>query len=364
MKHVPQTPVLLIDESIVDRNISRLAAYAKEHGIGVRPHTKTHKSIEMAHRQIAAGAMGLAVAKVGEAEEMAQASDDILMAYPAVDPTRCQRLAVLAKTKTVRVAVDSAFAVEALSAAAQKAGTVIGILVDLDVGNCRTGVQTPEAALELARKVSRLPALRLDGLFVYPGHVRAAPSEQPNPMRLISSQVQETLALWRQRGLAAPIVSGGSTPSAYQSHFIPELTEIRPGTYIYNDMRTVNDGFCDLQDCAASFVCTVVSNAVPGKVVIDAGSKTLTSDRNMASPESGYGGYVVEYPAAKVARLHEEHGELDITGCDRKPKVGERVHVIPYHICPCVNLQDIAWMRSIEDGSLRILKIDTRGKLS
>jgi D-serine deaminase-like pyridoxal phosphate-dependent protein len=364
VKHVPQTPALLIDETIVARNISRLAAYAKAHGIGVRPHTKTHKSIEMAHRQITAGAMGLAVAKVGEAEAMAQASDDILMAYPAVDPNRCQRLALLAKTKTVRVAVDSAFAVEALSTAAQVAGTIIGILVDLDVGNRRTGVQTPEAALELAQKISRSVALRLDGLFIYPGHVRVAPSEQSKPLRLISSQVQETLATWRRRGLAAPVVSGGSTPSAYQSHVIPELTEIRPGTYIYNDMRTVNDGFCDLQDCAASFVCTVVSDAVPGKVIIDAGSKTLTSDRNIAKIESGYGGYVVEYPGAKIIRLHEEHGELDITECDRAPKVGERVHVIPYHICPCVNLQDIAWLRSSEDGSLRMLKIDTRGKLS
>jgi D-serine deaminase-like pyridoxal phosphate-dependent protein len=127
-------------------------------------------------------------------------------------------------------------------------------------------------------------------------------------------------------------------------------------------MNTVSAGFCALDDCAATLVCTVVSNAVPGKVVVDAGTKTLTSDRNITRPDSGHG-YVVEYPLAKIARLSEEHGEMDVTACDRAPRIGERVHIIPNHICPCVNLQDAAWLRGA-DGSLRAIKIDTRGKLS
>jgi D-serine deaminase-like pyridoxal phosphate-dependent protein len=359
---IPQTPGLVIDESIVARNLARLAIYCNEHHIGLRPHTKTHKSIEMAKRQMSAGAVGLTTAKVGEAEGMIQASSDVLMAYPAVDVARCERLAVLAKTNTIRVAVDSQTALDVLAAAARQRGSCIGILVDLDVGMHRTGTQSPHAALELAQAVTRSPSLRLDGLFFYPGHVWEPAAEQREPLGLVADRLEQALSLWSGCGLAAPIVSGGSTPTAYQSHLIPQVTEIRPGTYIYNDMNTVAAGFCTLDDCAATLVCTVVSTAVPGKVVIDGGSKTFSSDRNVRRPESGHG-YVVEYPQAKVARLSEEHGELDITACERAPSVGDRVHIIPNHICPCVNLQDTAWLRAA-DGRVRSIIIDTRGKLS
>ena len=359
---IPYTPALVIDETIVDRNLSRLASYANEHRIGIRPHTKTHKSIEMAGRQIKMGAVGLTAAKVGEAEAMAEASNDILLAYPAVDAARCGRLATLARFHAIHVAIDSQNALDSLSAAAHQAGSIIGILVDLDVGMHRTGVQFPRAALELAQSAARTRSLRLDGLFFYPGHVWNPAADQGAQLRLVAQQLEETLSLWSDSGLKASIVSGGSTPTAYQSHLIPQATEIRPGTYIYNDMNTVSAGFCTLDDCAATLVCTVVSTAVPGKAIVDAGTKTLTSDRNITKPDSGLG-YVVEYPEAKVARLSEEHGELDITGCARAPSIGERVHIIPNHICPCVNLQDAAWLRSA-DGRIRPLKIDARGKLS
>lgn len=357
-----QTPALVIDETIVDRNLSRMAAYLAQHTIALRPHTKTHKSIEMARRQMVCGAIGLTVAKVGEAEGMAEACEEILMAYPAVDRARCTRLAALAKTKRILVAVDSQFALAALSESARAAGSVIGVLVDLDVGMHRTGVQTPLAAVQLAQQISRTPSLRLAGLFFYPGHVWNPVDQQTESLKQIAVRLEETLSLWSRDGLAAPIVSGGSTPTAYQSHLIPQLTEIRPGTYIYNDMNTVSAGFCSLEDCAARIICTVVSSAVPGKVVVDAGTKTLTSDRNATKPESGHG-YVVEYPRAKVVRLTEEHGELDVSGCERVPAIGDSVYIIPNHICPCVNLQDYAWLRA-PGGELSRLKIDTRGKLS
>ncbi len=362
LPEVWQTPALVLDGVILAQNIGRLAAYGKRFSLGVRPHTKTHKSLEMARRQLAAGAVGLTAAKVGEAVVMAQACDDLLLAYPAVDPPRCERLAKLAREKTVRVAVDSIEAIAALSDAARKAGSTIGILVDLDVGMHRTGVQSPGAALELAQDASKSASLRLDGLFIYPGHVWAPADQQGEPLGRVAELVQATLDLWKRSGLAASIVSGGSTPTAYQSHLIPQLTEIRPGTYIYNDMNTVAGGFCRIEDCAARIVCTVVSNAVPGKVVIDAGTKTLSSDRNIPNPESGHG-YVVEYPLAKITRLSEEHGEIDITACDRAPAMGERVSVIPNHICPCVNLQDAVFYRE-PDGTLRSIRIDARGKLS
>ena len=360
---IPQTPAMVIDDAIVTRNLTRLADYARANRIGIRPHTKTHKSVAMARRQVAAGAIGLTAAKVGEATDMTAASNDILLAYPAIDASRCERLALLARTHTVHVAVDSVEGLQALASAARQAESRIGILVDLDVGMHRTGQQSPAAALALAQAVTReTSTLRLDGLFCYPGHVWAPAAEQAAPLGAVAALLQETLDLWTRSGLSAGIVSAGSTPTAYQSHLIPQLTEIRPGTYIYNDMNTAAAGFCSLDDCAATLVCTVVSNAVPGKVVIDAGTKTLTSDRNITQPDSGHG-HLVDYPAAKLVRLSEEHGEVDVSRCDRVPKLGERVRVIPNHICPCVNLQDRGWLRAA-DGSLRALTIDTRGKLS
>ena len=363
LRDVEATPALIVDAAKVARNVERLAAYAMSHGIGVRPHTKTHKSLGMARRQIQAGAVGLTTAKVGEAEVMAEASSDLLIAYPTVDEYRCRRLAKLARGGvTVRVAADSTEGVEALAGAARAAGTRIGVLVDLDVGFHRTGAPSPSAALELAQHVTRHPSLRLDGLFLYPGHVWAPSDQQAGELERIDAPLSESVDLWNRSGLEAGVVSGGSTPTAYQSHLLTRQTEIRPGTYIYNDMNTVRAGFCSLDDCAATIVCTIVSTAAPGKVVIDGGTKTLTSDRNVTAPDSGHG-LVVEYPDATITRLSEEHGEIDVARCERRPRIGERVTVIPNHICPCVNLQDAFWLRR-EDGGLEPMRVDTRGRLS
>jgi D-serine deaminase-like pyridoxal phosphate-dependent protein len=201
----------------------------------------------------------------------------------------------------------------------------------------------------------------LDGLFCYPGHIWELPDQQKASLQRVSDRLDEAVDLWHRHGLTAPIVSGGSTPTAYQSHLIPQLTEIRPGTYIFNDMNTVLGGFCSLADCAATVVCTVVSDAVPGKVVIDAGSKTFGSDRNVTQPESGFGS-VIEYPQAMIVRLSEEHGEVDISRCDARPKLGDQINVIPNHICPCVNLQDSVVLEQ-QDGSLLQLMVEARGKL-
>jgi len=355
------TPCLVIDAAIAKRNIHRLAAYAAAHTLSVRPHTKTHKSILLSRWQIEAGASGLTVAKAGEAVVMAEAASDILMAYPAVDSHRCRELAQLARTITLRVAIDSVAAARALSASAVAAGSAIGILVDLDVGMHRTGVQTPAASLELARHVSSFKGLRLDGLMFYPGHIGAKPDQQERALRAIDVVLKEAIGLWRTAGLECRIVSGGSTPTAYQSHLIPSATEIRPGTYIFNDMNGVAGGFVALEDCAARLHCTVVSTAVPGQVVLDGGTKTFTSDRCGPAPESGHG-HILEYPAARIVKLTEEHAQVDLTACNAAPRIGERVTVIPNHICPCVNLHDSVWLKN-EDGSVQALKIDARGKL-
>jgi len=363
VQEVEATPALVIDLSKVERNIAQLAEYAREYGIDVRPHTKTHKSLKLAMRQIRAGAVGLTAAKVGEAEVMSAASRDLLVAFPAVDAYRCRRLAELARTgATIRVAADSVEGIDALAAAARSAGAMIGVLVDLDVGFHRTGAPSAAASLELAQHVARSTSLRLDGIFFYPGHVWSPADQQVAELTRIDALLGEAIELWQRSGLQARIVSGGSTPTAYQSHLVTAQTEIRPGTYIFNDMNTVRAGFRSLDDCAAGLVCTVVSASIPGKVVIDAGTKTLTSDRNVTAPDSGHG-HVIEYPEAKIVRLSEEHGEVDVSGCTRRPRIGERVMVIPNHICPCVNLQDSAWLRQ-SDGSLTAMGVDARGRLS
>jgi D-serine deaminase-like pyridoxal phosphate-dependent protein len=307
------------------------------------------------------GAAGLTVAKAGEAEVMSEACDDLLIAYPTVDARRCDTLAALAKRKATRVGLDSTLAADSLSAAARRDGSIIGVLVEIDVGMHRVGVQTPQAALQLAQHIDHLPGVRLDGITLYPGHIGQRPDQQQQLLAAVEAKLAEALDLFRRAGLSTSIVSGGSTPTALRSHLIRGLTEIRPGTYIFNDMNTAHGGYCSLDDCAARIACTVVSNAVPGQVVLDAGTKTLTSDRCGPAPDSGYG-HVVEYPDAKITRLTEEHGQVDITACDRPPKLGEQVTVIPNHICPCVNLQDrVYWQEPGEPPTP--LPVDARGRV-
>lgn len=356
------TPALVVDLPVVEQNLRRMADYAAAHDLALRPHAKTHKSLRLGCRQLDLGAVGLTVAKVGEAEVMVEACRDLLIAYPAFDEPRRHRIAALAREAAVRVALDSFEGIAALADAASAAGSTIGILADLDVGNGRTGVQSTRAVVSMARAVEKSPSLRFDGLFCYPGHIRNPVGEQGAALAEVNRVLESACAELEAAGLPPGMVSGGSTPTAFSSHLTPRLTEIRPGTYIFNDMNTVLGGYCTLADCAARVICTVVSNAVPGKVVIDAGSKTLAADRNAIDPGAGHG-HVVEYPQAHISRLSEEHGEVDITRCERSPRLGERVSVIPNHICPCVNLVSEGWLR-VGNERLEPLRVDARGRLS
>jgi D-serine deaminase-like pyridoxal phosphate-dependent protein len=356
------TPSLVIDLARVDRNIAGLAEYAASHRLRVRPHTKTHKSKFFAERQLSAGAGGLAAAKVGEAETMAEVCDDVLLAYPACDRSRAPRLAALAQRKTVRVAVDSVEALESLATSARQAGTTVGVLIDLDVGLHRTGVATPDDAWKLAQHADRTAGIRLDGLFCYPGQIWGTPESQAARLAVVDELLQQTLQLWQRSGLQAEVVSGGSTPTAYRSHHCSALTEIRPGTYLFNDRNTVFGGYCTWDDCAARVICTVVSTTVPHQFVIDAGAKTLGADRCVPASESGQG-HVVEFPQGKITLLSEEHGQVDASACEHRPRWGDRVSIIPNHICPCVNLQNGFWIIDHEHR-LQRLPVDSRGLLT
>jgi D-serine deaminase-like pyridoxal phosphate-dependent protein len=353
------TPFLLIDEVILTRNIERMADYCREHNLALRPHTKTHKSLEIARRQLAAGAVGLTVAKPGEARVMDETGASLLIAYPPIIPACLTAIEELRWRGDIIVALDSFVAVERLESILSRNGPGVGALVDIDIGLGRTGVSNPEASTQIAERIVACAELRLDGLFCYPGHITELPDEQGEPIARATEVLRRHLDAWVANGLQATIVSGGSTPSAYNSHLMTGITEVRPGSYVFNDANTLRGRHCLLADCAARIVTTVVSDAVPGQVIVDAGSKALARDQCFPQPVTGYG-FVLEYPEARVKSLSEEHGQIDISQCSRKPRIGERVSIIPNHICPAVNLTDVMWLRTT-GGSLKELRVDARG---
>ena len=334
------TPALTIDLDILEGNLERMASLCRQQGVGLRPHVKTHKTPEVSRLQLERGAVGLTVAKVGEAEVMANAGlDNILVAYPVFGVEKLRRLAELARARRVLVSIDAEATAQELSRAAVERGVTVGLLVEFDVGSHRCGLEPGPACVDLARKIEKLPGLKFRGLMTYFGNVWGSPEQRRAEAQKVAKRVTKAVNAFREARMPVEIVSGGSTPSAEFTHLIPGLTEIRPGTYVYNDMNTYWQDACRLEDCAARVMTTVVSTAVPGRAIIDAGSKTLSSDLLGSGPKSGYG-YVVEAPDAPVIKLHEEHGHLDITKSQHEFRVGEVLTVIPNHVCTCVNMHD------------------------
>ena len=331
------TPALLIDLDVMERNLQRAADYAKAHGLHLRPHTKTHKTPALARLQLELGAAGLTVAKVGEAEVMAQVSPPgLLVAYPVLGESKLRRLAEVARKTQVTVALDNAVVARGLAEAAAAYGVEFGVLAEWDAGMARAGLQSTEELAALALGISRLPKLRFEGIAFYPGHVQSSGADGEAALAQVRAALDAALDRLSQQGTPAAIVSGGSTPTLYQSHLIPRMNEIRPGTYIFNDRNTVEVGACGPDDCAASILVTVVSTARPGQVLIDGGSKTFSSDR---CRRGGFG-YVREAPAAVLTNLNEEHGYLDVREVRRTYSVGDRLRIVPNHVCTAVNLHE------------------------
>jgi D-serine deaminase-like pyridoxal phosphate-dependent protein len=356
------TPALTVDADVLERNLARMADYCRSRGLGLRPHTKTHKIPEVARMQIRHGAIGLTVAKVGEAEVMCGAGlDNILVAYPVMGREKLERLAALALDHSMLVSLDGETVAEALAGAARQHGATIGVLVEFDAGLGRCGLEPGPALVALARKIMQLPALKFRGLMCYPGQIGGDGEARKRDIVRVAEKVELALEAFRQEQIPVEIVSAGSTPSAFQSHQIPGLTEIRPGTYVYNDINTFYQGACSIEDCATRVVATVVSTAVAGGAIVDAGSKTLSSDPLRFGPASGYG-YIVEAPDAPIVKLNEEHGYVDVRRASRALKVGDVVTIIPNHVCTCVNMHDEVFvLRNGEvEGSWRVA---ARGKI-
>jgi D-serine deaminase-like pyridoxal phosphate-dependent protein len=341
-----ETPIPLVELDRLERNLDRMARYAAEHHLALRPHTKTHKSPRIASEQLRRGAVGLTCATLLEAEVMAEVSDNILLAYQPVGDAKLQRLLSLPEEAGITVAIDSIAVAEQLARAAQERGRSVAILVELDLGMHRVGLSAIEDAVQLARFVAARSPLVYRGIAFYPGHIRIPVTRQAEELERLNTGVQAAIAAFDRAGLRPPVVSGGSTPTVWKSHEIEGITEIRPGTYVYNDRATVQLGACKLADCALTILATVVSTAVPGQAVIDAGSKALGREPSEGEGE-GYGA-LLDRPEVVVRRLSEEHGILDLKDTDWRPAVGDRVRVVPNHVCIAVHLHEVVY--GIRDG--------------
>jgi len=356
------TPALVVDLDILERNLGRVADYTKEHDLRLRPHTKTHKSPRIGKRQLESGAVGLTVAKVSEAEVMLGAEPaDLLVAYPIIGRTKLERLMEVARRARVTVALDSTFAARQLSDAARAAQVEVGVLAEVDVGLGRVGVCPGAQLLQLAQAIEKLPHLTFEGITFYPGQVKDLDEAGLRALAQVGEILHSILAEFRAAGMEVKIVSGGSTPTLYHSHELAGLTEIRPGTYVYNDVNTVRSGGCAMEDCAASVLATVVSTAHAGQMIVDGGSKTFSSDRLVNSSEVTFG-HVVEAPGARFHKMNEEHGYIDITRAEREFSIGDRVHIVPNHICVAVNLHEQMYGQRGETVE-EIWKVEGRGKL-
>jgi D-serine deaminase-like pyridoxal phosphate-dependent protein len=307
------TPAVYVDLDALEHNIATMQEQSRRWGVKLRPHTKTHKIPEIARMQLAAGASGITVAKIGEAEVLP--GDDVLVAYPIM-PEKLPRLRALARNRRVTVVIDSVEAARGLPGG--------GAMVEVDIGVGRCGVTTPEQVVAIARACAEFR-----GLFYWPSWLDEAAFARAR------ESVDRHIAALKSAGFDVPIVSGGSTPGADKTALIPATTEIRPGTYVFNDASCVANNLATLEECALRVLVTVVSTAVPGQCLVDGGSKTFSSD---ATVNVGTFGMFPERPDWTMHKMNEEHGYVKIGGST--PRIGEKVWVVPSHVCATVNMHD------------------------
>jgi D-serine deaminase-like pyridoxal phosphate-dependent protein len=348
------TPVPVLDLDAVEANLLRAQAYADSHGIRLRPHIKTHKSVRFARRQVELGSVGITCQKLGEAEVMADGGlDDILLSFPLVGEGKLARLVALARRVTMTTVTDSREVAEGLAAAARGAGVTLRVLVECDTGGARCGVQSPAEAAELAAFVARQEGLSFAGLMTYPPRGSVANT---------AAYLAEAVAAVRERGLEPEVVSVGGTPDFYRAHelgltALGVVHEHRPGTYLFSDRYMLEGGVNGLEACALRIHVTVVSRPTDGRAIIDAGSKVFSSDL-MGFPDHGL---VIGYPEASLAKMSEEHGHLDVSRCARKPVIGERLVIVPNHACAVTNLTDA--FVGLHGNHAEIVPVDARGRV-
>jgi D-serine deaminase-like pyridoxal phosphate-dependent protein len=354
------TPAVVVDLDIAERNISRMAERLRAKGIAHRPHIKTTKSAYFASKQLEAGAIGITVAKLAEAETFVELGiDNILVAYPIVGEDKLQRLEALRHKADIIVTVDSMEAAEGLSNTGVRSGKPVDVLIEVDGGLHRGGRQPGGDTVEFARSISALPGIRLKGIMGYFGTIyRNKDAEGFRKAAQYESQVLgETASLLRAAGFCTDIVSAGSSPSALMCEYLDGVTEVRAGNYIFFDASGVSMGLASEDDCALRVIATVVSVPLPGRATIDAGTKTLTSDK--AHHREGFG-IVVGQPDIQITGLNEEHGFLQFDPAKLQLRVGDRIEIIPNHSCVIPNLCNT--ITGVRKGvPVEEIKVEARG---
>ena len=341
------TPTVLIDIDRVEANLARAQAHATKEGYALRPHIKTHKLPRFARRQVELGAVGITVQKLGEAEVMADAGlTDIFLPYNILGPKKLARLKALNERVTLSVTADSPDTLAGY-ATTFTTGKPLIVLIECDSGGGRCGVQTPAQALALARQIALAPGLRFGGLMTYP---------PLHGVEKSNAWLTDAVALFQQAGIAVPRVSSGNSPDMWAPAGGP-VTERRPGTYIYYDRFQVKERAASLDDCALTVLATVVSRPTATRVVIDAGSKSLTSD--LLGME-GYG--LVMGTDLTVKGLSEEHGVIELPVASDWPRVGERLRIVPNHACVISNLFDTVTLIS-GDEVKEVVPVAARGRV-
>ena len=359
------TPYLLIDGAKMGRNILKMANVARGSGVALRPHVKTHKIPSIAKEQLEAGARGITVAKLSEAEVMAASGiEDIFIAYPLVTDAKIRRAVRLGNRVRLVVGVDCLEGARRLSAVAKAEDHILEVRLEVDTGLRRTGVPYDEA-VDLANEIEAMGNLDLIGIYTYRGAVLGGSrTRKLKEAGLEEGQLMVSLAdRMREQDIRVDDVSLGSTPTVEYAAQVEGVTEVRPGTYVFYDRMQAHLGACSLDECAATVVCTVVSRPSEDLAVIDGGSKTFATDVPPgAEPLNLKGfGHVVGYPGVVLERLTEEHGMLALDrGCDLQ--VGDTLQVIPNHICSTVNLHDEVYLLD-EGDTVQEVRVAARGKV-
>lgn len=354
------TPSVVAELDQVTENLKKMDALSRTYNIRVRPHIKPHKSVYFALEQLACGACGITCAKLSEAETMADYGiDDIFIAYPLIGEDKMERLGRLMQRVRIRTEVNSIYGAKQLSALGERIGKKVPVLIEIDGGLHRGGVPAYEGAVSFADAIGALPGIDICGLMYYGGLIYGEKTREgyEAQTRREHDELIGTAELLRAKGYRMDVLSGGNSYSARCCKYLDGITEVRCGNYIFNDVSTLATGFAAESECALRAVSTVVCKMDAHHAIIDAGSKTLTTD--LCGHRPGYG-WIVGHPEIRITKLNEEHGFVESD--EPLPfDIGDKIAIIPNHACVLPNLVDKIY--GIRGGRVeRLIPIEARGR--
>jgi D-serine deaminase-like pyridoxal phosphate-dependent protein len=360
------TPSLLIDEKILMQNIKFMQDYAINNHVALRPHTKTHKMPYIANLQIEAGAKGIAVAKTGEAEVMAESGiSDIFIANEIVGPKKLQRISKLSKSIQISFGVDSIYQINEAEKIFSADDSIANILIEIEVGENRSGIIEENDFIQLLETINKCSHVNFKGLFSHDGNTYGSKDIEMCMSLSIGAQKRtlDFVRIAKEKGMHCDIVSYGSTPPFINNGPILEgITEIRPGTYALMDASQSNS-IGTIENCAATVLATVISKPTSERVILDVGAKGLTmQERNVGICATQGKGTIVEFPKTYINKVFDEHAIINDSNLRSKVNIGDKLRIIPVHICPVCNLYNEAWLVK-NDKVIKKIDISGKGKL-